>query len=292
MMKILKTRIIAGIFLYLLIAPASHWSGEEETREDAVARYISYLSGHSVQLKRIAVRKLGGYKDSRSVSPLIRALGDSDYEVRFYARKALGELGNLALRKVIMSLKTGKAIVRKGCAGVLGDMGLEDSIPALKESLSHDRDGEVRSAAADSLGRIGHEDGVDVLVQAMKDKKWRVRSSSARALGLIGGSRAVETLIQGLKDSNSYVRVHSAGALGKIKDRKAVPQLIRLLKDGNPEARETAAWALGKIADKRAVKPLLNSLLKDGSPNVRKEAREALKRLGYSSQDIDEIQNR
>ncbi|MDH5682618.1 MAG: HEAT repeat domain-containing protein, partial [Spirochaetota bacterium] len=276
----------------LVIFPSTMWCWEKEKQEDVVARYISYLKGHSLQLKRIAVKKLGSYRDNRSVPVLIRALGDQDYEVRFYARKSLAMLGELALSGVMSSLKSGSTRVRKGCAGVLGDMALEGGISALIHSLNNDRNEEVRSAAAESLGRIGHEDGVEVLIAAMSDRKWRVRSSSARSLGQIGDTRGVDPLIQGLKDSNSYVRIHSAEALGRIRSRKAVPQLIRLLKDGNPEAREAAAWALGKIADRRAVKPLLNSMLKDGSPNVKKEAREALKRLGYSKQEIDEIQNR
>ncbi|MCD6493385.1 MAG: HEAT repeat domain-containing protein [Archaeoglobaceae archaeon] len=120
----------------------------------------------------------------KGISPLISALKDEDWRIRWGAAYALGEI------------KDPRAV--------------EPLIQALK-----DEDSGVRCAAANALVRIG-EPAVEPLIQALKDDDSNVREKAAWALGWIGDKRAVEPLIQALKDEDSNVRQGAAYALGEI----------------------------------------------------------------------------
>ena len=96
----------------------------------------------------------------------------------------------------------------------------------------------------------------------------------------------VDKLINQLKDENCSVRIAAAKTLVKI-GKPAVEPLIAVLKDKNELfARQTAAKALGKIGDSRAVEPLV-AILKDIKDKgkysldlfVQAEAAEALKKI-------------
>jgi len=60
-------------------------------------------------------------------------------------------------------------------------------------------------------------DGVDKLINQLKDENWSVRIAAAKALVKIGDSRAVKPLIAVLKDKNEiFARQTAAEALKKI----------------------------------------------------------------------------
>ncbi|MER3501614.1 MAG: PBS lyase [Candidatus Fervidibacterota bacterium] len=93
-----------------------------------------------------------------AVEPLIEALRDRDWEVRWAAAYALGKIGKPAVEPLIEALR--------------------------------DRDGKVRRAAADALGAIGDARAVEPLIEALRDRDWEVREAAVNALGKI----AVEAL--------------------------------------------------------------------------------------------------
>ena len=94
-------------------------------------------------------------------------------------------------------------------------MGIFDSfkgkrlIKALK-----DEDVAVRTNAADALGEMG-ELAVEPLVDALNDISGDVRGAAARSLGKIGDSMAVSRLVQDLDDVNRDVRKNVVWSLGR-----------------------------------------------------------------------------
>jgi HEAT repeat protein len=70
----------------------------------------------------------------------------------------------------------------------------------LFSALRHDRQEDVREAAAKALGEIREAAAVDPLVAALRDRNERVRQAAAKSLGQIGNIRAVEPLIDALED--------------------------------------------------------------------------------------------
>jgi HEAT repeat protein len=58
-----------------------------------------------------------------------------------------------------------------------------------------DQDRDVRSIAAEALGKIGDDKAIDALIMALKDEDRAVRSSAAEALGQIGSAVCLEQLL-------------------------------------------------------------------------------------------------
>jgi flavodoxin/ferredoxin len=139
--------------------------------------------------------------------------------------------------------------------------------------------GMAASAAARTLGEIGHKRATPALICALSDGRHHdqacVREATAQALGKIGDERATEPLIAALRDENKYVRLAACEALGSIGNERAVDALVLALNDEHWLVREAVASKLGEIGTSQVLSPLL-SALEDDSPVVRREARQSL----------------
>jgi HEAT repeat protein len=165
-------------------------------------------------LKRRLVEAFGA-AGAPAVPALIRALGDSDRDVRCESAEALGDLGD------------------------------PQAIPALIKALG-DSDREVRRAAAWALGKLGDPRAVPPLIQALGDGSYDVRRAAAEALVKIG-TPAVPALIQALGDSYSSVRAAACEVMGTIGDAQAVPALTKALGDLSFKVQEAARNAIEQI---------------------------------------------
>ncbi len=106
------------------------------------------------------------------------------------------------------------------------------------------------------------EKDLDKLIENLKSDDDDVRSAAADALGKIGDARAVEPLIEALGDGDSSGSWSAASALRDIADADAVEPLIGVLCNpySSGSVRETAAEGLGKMGDMWAVEPLIGAL--------------------------------
>ena len=95
-----------------------------------------------------------------AVPELIRALRDSDREVRAFAAWALGELGDArGVEPLIAALNDESKVVRSFAAGALGELGDVRAVEPLKELLG-DESADARSAAAKALKQLrGQSEG-------------------------------------------------------------------------------------------------------------------------------------
>jgi HEAT repeat protein len=145
--------------------------------------------------------------------------------------------------------------------------------------LLEDKEENVRSSAAEALGKIPDHSAVEPLIQMLWDEKPNARQLAAFGLGQIGDSRAVEPLIELLGDGEKYVRYAATEALGEIADLRAVEPLIQLLGDGDGFLRYLVATAIGKIGDPRALQSLIK-LFRDENYRAREAAVSALGKMG------------
>jgi HEAT repeat protein len=132
-------------------------------------------------------------------------------------------------------------------------LGDQNAISVLIEALKHP-EVFMRTDAATALGKIGGPTPVVVpaLIGAMKDPKWYVRRGAAEALGMIGISAmsAVPALAAALMDEEDLVRSDTREALQRIGGSDvSVPALIAALAAPNEYARREAAEALTKIGE-------------------------------------------
>jgi len=174
-----------------------------------------------------------------------------------FAASALGDLGpkaRVAEAQLLIAVKHVDNQVRVNSAAALGQVGANspESVTALIELLRNDPEREVRRSAAGALGAIGPQAkaAVPALSVALKgDGKggwWVV----ADALARIGGEEVVPVLVEALANPDEGIRCTAMKGLGNI-GTLARPAVAALEKSRQQDPRESnravAAEALRKI---------------------------------------------
>jgi HEAT repeat protein len=241
----------------------------KERNPRAVPPLIALLARNPQRDPRVAAAyALGFIGDRRALEPLVAALGDAHAGVRQAAALAIGAIGQHENR--------GSFVSQARAAGVKGSpviVGYEGAIAGLAAALS-DPAREVRLTAADSLGKLGDQRGVQPLMEVLADPVPEVRSMAACALSALCDRRSVPPLLSALGDGDAAVRRASVRALGEIADRAALGPLAGMLDDVEP-VRTEAAFALAKLTDRRAIAPLA-AILKQRAHECRRIAADAL----------------
>ena len=178
-----------------------------------------------------------------NVKGLIKALSyQKDASVRYWAAKALGELGDRqAVEPLIAALKGSDKNVQKASALALGEIHdpravkpLLDFIEVQKAHVITTQSERLRiEAALQALVNIGSP-AVDPLISYLSSYITSNPNKMAiEALGRIGDSRSVEVIARLLLDDSkiSYERSKAAWALGEINDPSARESLIKGMKD-------------------------------------------------------------
>ena len=182
-------------------------------------------------------------------------------------------------------LRSARNWKRATAAFALGDMGSPRAVPALLDAL-HDKDADVRGAAARSLGRLGSDEGIEPLVTAAVEQRVprdvtmlalldlgppavprlleltehpepRVRATAVELVGHLGEAGDAEGLPVLMRDTAAEVRAATAGALGRLGAAAARDALIEALDDRVSSVRVASAGALGQIGGRSAIDALL-----------------------------------
>lgn len=211
----------------------------------------------------------------------LRDLGERRWEARARAAAALSTCDPADRDEAAAALRgalgDGRGEVRYAAARSLGELGDRGAVPALLRLLG-DSDGQVREAAALALGQIGDEAAIGPLGEALRGGPPEVRFQAAAALAALdlGGARSGPLLRQALGDEDPEVRGSAAAALGELPpDPETAAALAARLGDSHAGPRAEAALALARLGDGRAV-PVLCELLEDRSRGLEAAAALAL----------------
>ena len=103
-----------------------------------IYEFIAALRDKDFDVRVFAAKTLGKIGDSRGLEPLLAALRDENYDVKRSATEALAKLGNLAVKPLILALKDrpteSDRIVE--ALGKIGDVrSVEPLISALKNKI-------------------------------------------------------------------------------------------------------------------------------------------------------------
>jgi HEAT repeat protein len=209
--------------------------------------------GH-LAVRRASVESLGNFGAAAKpiVPELVKLLADDDPTTRVNTAVALWKIDrhSKAVPALIEMLRNGTAPEPYLAATVLGQMQSEAAAvaPALLAAL-HSTDGDVRRAAARSLGQLGKA-AFPALGQAkaLQDPDPEARRLVIEALGRIG-SDAVNPLTAALKDKSPAVRRAAARALGNLgaDARSALPALEAAVSDPDESVRDAGFKARRKI---------------------------------------------
>jgi HEAT repeat protein len=199
----------------------------------------------------------------------------------FDALKAMTE----GTEQLVHMLDHPEWFVARNVAELLGELGMEDAVPALARQLDH-ADERVRKAVALALAKIGTRSAGEPLRRALRDKSAQVRMQVA--LG-IGGRKsfalAMPLVVAMGEEADEAVERELMLALGRIGSPDAVQALIKFAQPAGrffgrkPSGRRLAAVEALRLAGTPAAIGTLEGLADDGDRQVRGAARAALEQL-------------
>ncbi|MFH1652678.1 MAG: HEAT repeat domain-containing protein [Pseudomonadota bacterium] len=270
------------IFQLKMIVQLLHKFGVTNILNPVILNKILNNDTKTVRITTIRLLLVTHKKSHVAVPVLIRMLGDKDKDVVIEAVKALGIIGQKALKAVITALDDKRRSVRWGAAMVLAIM-RSNAFPAVNSliKLLSDTDEKVRCVAMCALKGIGNS-VIPFLIKALKSGNNKMRVGVAMLLGEIKGNdnQIINSLILSLGDDSKDVRKSVARALVKF-GVKIVPELLKALKNPKELTRINAISILGHLKPKdKAVVDVLIKMLKDSSKNVRIEAAKTIEKIG------------
>ena len=105
---------------------------------------------------------------------------------------------------------------RRHAAWILGELRERRAVGPLTEAMRGTRDPDLLEGAAEALGKIGDEAGVEPLAALLQGAFLGARVRAVEALGRIGGARATVALREALRDPNAIVRERAAAMLQEL----------------------------------------------------------------------------
>ena len=169
---------------------------------------------------------------------LIATLEDPDEWIREKAARYLGRLGDAAaVPALVESLRSGR--LEREPIEALGKIGVA-ALPALSD-LIQDAEVSRRSSAVQAMLNIGVQ-AIPYLKTASSDPDERVRRIAAESLGEIGGDAVVDVLVTLLHDQAESVRETAATQLGQTRSPAAIDPLRKSLRMGNTQAAHALTY--------------------------------------------------
>jgi HEAT repeat protein len=172
---------------------------------------------------------------------------------------AIGQANSQMLERLQKALNHSDRNVRSQAAEALGKIGNAQAVKPLIAALN-DSDSFVTRSVAEALGEMGNPQALNALIKALKHEVWNVRGQVVEALGKTGNPQVVEVLIKTLNDEDDFVREQAVRALRKIDNLQAIEGLIQALNHEGWGVRMLAAMALGKINSPQVIEALITAL--------------------------------
>lgn len=187
-------------------------------------------SEHPGQLE--AIWLLGKSEETQVTETLLQLFQSPDAQVREVVAGAFAEIGDVrALQPLIDALNDENASVRDAAAIALGE--LRDS-RAIKPLIAKLKEEQVQQVAAWALAMIGDRSAVAPLTEAMLgDEDAGMRGMAARALGKLGHPDADQAVIQGLDDADESVLIEVIRVLGERRCVAAIPRLEEMFRSNS-----------------------------------------------------------
>ncbi|HEX9611449.1 MAG TPA: HEAT repeat domain-containing protein [Gemmatimonadales bacterium] len=175
--------------------------------------------------------------------------------------------------------------VVRNVAELVGEMELEEAVPALAKQLDHE-DERVRKAVALALAKIGSGAAAEPLRRALRDKSAAVRMQAALGVGGRKSTPLAMPLVVAMEEEeDADVERELILALGRIGSSDAVQALLKFAQPSGrlfgrkPTALRVAAVEALRVAATAAAVGMLQGLAEDSDKEVRSAAQEALKDL-------------
>jgi HEAT repeat protein len=266
-----------------------------------VASAVERLPEADLPMKLLLIQFLGIVATPNAVIPIL--LVGRDEALSEAALSTLESLGGVAEKIIDAKWSELDTESRRDACLLFGGTDGEESAARLLSSLD-DPSGDVRAAAARSIGRRGLESGIAPLVvrltaAAAEDDFEAEEELAAITDGLIGlaaprpdteaaaTARAIELLTGCLDGAAGSVRLAVATVIGRIGRSEDSEIVSFLMKDASSSVRRASVEALARLEPGTAKEPLRLALA-DESPMVRIAAAHALS-ASESAEVVDDL---
>ena len=249
--------------------------GRAPLEPEAEERLIKALDHYDPAVRAGAARVAGRLRVEPAADVLIKAMNDSNAQVRYAAMRAIGMLGD---GRAVTALTEQLRFYEKGegawsALDALARIAHPVSVPVFTAHLA-DRDPFLRRAAAEGLGRARHTASRGALeIGASNDTSAMVRAAMAYALQKLGGNY-IPRLLEFLDDRQVAVQVQEyLLEFGPTIERDLIPSL----EEPDDAIRAAVAEVLGEIGGEASLSRLQGLEARDRA--VSEAAERAVERI-------------
>jgi HEAT repeat protein len=248
----------------------------DSQRPEAIQPLIEAMRDPEAKVRKAVVAALRQYRNVATVDGLLVGLADEEKNIRSDSMDGVIELYvSDEKRRPLLGLFTGQKLP-DSVEPVTPPV--EKVIRALETRVG-DEDPSIRKRAVYTLGVLGSESSVGVLVRALPDTNQSVRSEAVIALGRVGTDAAGQALIRALADSSSETRRHAIDALGHMKYTPAARALLNVYEAEKGKAMSDRALSALAYMGAPEARGVFFQNLTDSSTTRRRYAVEGLGRL-------------
>ena len=186
----------------------------------------------------------------------------------------------MSVDELLNDLENGTERDQEDAAFDLGHHREKRVVDALILTLTSSKEPGIRSAAAESLGRLADLEAFDALMKGLTSELGIIRNSSAFALGKLGDKRAADSIAALLADEDKSVVSSATHALAKLADHRAVYPLIKIVETGRYRQQLAAVRVLGELKAGEGVATLSQLYNETSDPDLRQAIIKSLGEIG------------
>ena len=206
---------------------------------------------------------------------ILHLIGDPDREFRAAGLEQIrtSAKGASATQLFAAQLTNLDAAGQIALLTALGDRGDAAARPEVLELLSSSKDEMVRAAALKSLGGIGGDGDLPLLMKALSGGSGVEQAAARRSLVQLPGSTVSNALAAEIKSSsNADAKAALIDVLATRRATDELPTLVTATVDENGQVRSAAMSALGQIGRPEQIAPMLPGVLKASRGGERDHA--------------------
>jgi len=284
------------IFIVIMLLWASTWFSESLT-------VLNYNSHSALAMAMQYDPEMNGsdYEGDKSPSQLISGLGYLSNDDQLRSRETIlkaDEDEKAVIHETLLNKLNSEddsAALRQCMVYLCGFGPNKETADAFVRILNSQKDRADRKLAAIFLGKVGSEDNLDALLQAIREDQGQlghgrnIASSAYGSIGNIGGEKAADILLN-LWYSKEYVPDHSLYSIARTGSPKVLDLILDILEQKEHRFRHNAAAGLAAFAGQNRdntemserLLVLLRKYARDDDPKIRKGVLDAFFSIGQA----------
>lgn len=260
------------------------------------------LSSTNWRARQMAAQDLTRYPSARALAIGIKAIADSDSDVRNSAINSVNQIVNMldmyresisVIKEMTPTLTRGTWQQRQMSAKILGQVTTAEAIIPLISAVG-DSDSDVRNTAANSVNALLNSQDLKQVVMSNKLNmetlvtavSWQVRQLAVKVIRIAATPRLIAIVVRATGDSDSDVRNEAIQAVKSLTQERnytnlpmnIINELEDLYRSNSWQVRVQVIFALGETRNYMARNTIIRAL-DDSDSDVRNAARAALNKI-------------